>query len=30
MVEEKVEVSGMAWLRSFLGGRAARAILDMP
>ena len=30
VVGEKVEVSGMACLRSFLGGRAAGAILDMP
>ena len=28
VVEEKVEVSGMAWLRSLLGSRAAGTILD--
>ena len=30
VVEEKLEVSGMAWLRSLLGGRLAGTILDMP
>ena len=30
VVAEKGEVSGMVWLRSFLGGQEAAVIMDMP
>ena len=30
VLEEKEEVSGMAWLRSFLGNRVAGATMEMP
>ena len=30
VAEHKVEVTGMPWLRTFLGGRTAEAIMDLP